>query len=906
MYTQFCRTISLLALSTSLCIGASAQSPPVDGGWEISFNEEFTDSVLDPSKWHLGGHALHMNGAASISAENVNLNDGMLTITAEKRNNIFAGKTWDYASGELSTFPFFRQAYGYFEARIRYDTAQGAWPAFWLMPDRGNRGPGDRKRETFLRFEPDTTSGPVESAVLRLKVKNISVTGTSNITVHEIYDNQWSEQSITWNNRPGFNPLWLRQLTGTSDPGLTNEISEGQFFEVDITTVVNRAILQNTAVGFAAVDHFMRIVTLELFSKEDADPQSRPHLEIDGAKVYPTDDAYVVGGSNAAENYGSETVLRLSDPWVSTSSTYSGAMEFDIMESLGIWGEDVTQHAIHWDGYGDDHESAGSGRVDLNSTDDGFHLYGLHWEPGHLSFYVDGEQTWQYNSGRVADVPGYILLSLQMGGWDGNGSIIDNEFPATCEVDYVKVYKDTLGAQISFRGISGNDTIPKPAQLDLNVDLIEYGGNIETVEYKANGETIVSGLESPFTYAWMNPSRGWKELVVLGSDAYGNLLSSDTVEFLVADIPEVEITHPPANTVMNAPATFSIEITTASGEGEIGQANFFINGEQKGSDDTAPFSMEVGDLVPGVYNLTVEVVDELGLSSVSGIRTVEVKGFPIQPPWQVTEIGDVPVPGQSSQYQGIYLLENTGRDRWGNEDKMHFIYRELVGDGEISARLDGFFGEAPSGKTGLMIRGSTDHGSAMAAVSVVKDDGPFITLRSRQDLYSVNYAYDGLPQLPNWLMIKREEDMYTAYNSMDGASWTEVFSTIQAEIPDTVMIGLFASSNSDDLRSIARFDSVSLAGTITGPGTTMSPPLQNFQIKPNRDGSVLIRDLESDHHAPALLTVVGVDGRVLLSQTIVSDLTVLPPGSLQPGICFFMIRRDNCRFVDKVLIPAEN
>jgi hypothetical protein len=180
--------------------------------------------------------------------------------------------------------------------------------------------------------------------------------------------------------------------------------------------------------------------TLTLASKENTTASYRPRLVIDGVELLPDDDAYVRAGSYANDNFGSDSTMLVKDSWGDTSSTFSGGMEMDIMESLGIWGDNKTQHALHWDGYGSQHQSVGSSKLTLTPTSDGYHVYGMHWEPGRVAMYVDGVMTWEYINSRVCSVASYILLSLQMGGWDNNWNIDDANLPATMEVDYVRAW----------------------------------------------------------------------------------------------------------------------------------------------------------------------------------------------------------------------------------------------------------------------------------------------------------------------------------------------------------------------------------------------------------------------------------------------------------------------------------
>ncbi len=53
-------------------------------------------------------------------------------------------------------------------------------------------------------------------------------------------------------------------------------------------------------------------------------------------------------------------------------------MEIDVMEKP--WLNDQVQHALHWDGYGQDHKSE-SKVVTIKGVMEGFHTFGLLWQP---------------------------------------------------------------------------------------------------------------------------------------------------------------------------------------------------------------------------------------------------------------------------------------------------------------------------------------------------------------------------------------------------------------------------------------------------------------------------------------------------------------------------------------------
>ena len=117
--------------------------------------------------------------------------------------------------------------------------------------------------------------------------------------------------------------------------------------------------------------------------------------------------------------------------------------EIDIMEKP--WLENRVQHTLHWNWYGLRGSSEGK-VVQISETLDGFHTFGLLWQPDKYVFYVDGKETWRTASG-VSLVPEFILLSDEIGEWAGEISQAD--LPDQFAVDYVRVY-DLMNKNFSY------------------------------------------------------------------------------------------------------------------------------------------------------------------------------------------------------------------------------------------------------------------------------------------------------------------------------------------------------------------------------------------------------------------------------------------------------------------------
>lgn len=118
-------------------------------------------------------------------------------------------------------------------------------------------------------------------------------------------------------------------------------------------------------------------------------------------------------------------------------------VEVDIMENFSRDG--IVSHNNHWNGYGADHKSAGSGERKLKETPDGFHVFGLDWSPDGYTYYIDGEESWHCD-GPVSHREQFILVSTEcMGYRDGDEPSLELKeavLPDYFIVDYVRVFDE--------------------------------------------------------------------------------------------------------------------------------------------------------------------------------------------------------------------------------------------------------------------------------------------------------------------------------------------------------------------------------------------------------------------------------------------------------------------------------
>jgi beta-glucanase (GH16 family) len=193
--------------------------------------------------------------------------------------------------------------------------------------------------------------------------------------------------------------------------------------------------------------------------------------------------------------------------------------EIDIME-YGITPSQPTnyiQSALHTpSSFGN---TVNIGGTIANNLGNDFHIYSMNWSPYEISFLLDGVVFYTYNpavknaSNWPFNQEQYLLLNIAMGGVAG--TIPSNFTQASMEIDYVRVYQNTLvdtQAPSTLTATVGTVT-SSSVELLLNADdnsgnvvyTISYGSQTITVASPANVQksVVIPNLSpnTPYTFS---------------------------------------------------------------------------------------------------------------------------------------------------------------------------------------------------------------------------------------------------------------------------------------------------------------------------------------------------------------------------------------------------------------------
>jgi hypothetical protein len=381
----------------------------------------------------------------------------------------------------------------------------------------------------------------------------------------------------------------------------------------------------------------------------------------------------------------------------------------------------------------------------------------------------------------------------------------------------------TVGANgaptVSLTSPANGAAFTAPATINLAANASDPEGQLTRVEFFNGTSLLGSDATAPYAFSWSNVAAGSYTLTATAIDAAGNRTTSAAVTVTVSGangVPTVSLTGPANNATFPAPATIALAASASDPEGPVARVEFFSGTSLLGSDTTAPYTFSWANVPAGSYTLTAAAIDGAGHRATSAGVTISV----LPSGQQNRDIGSPAMAGSVSYANGTYTIRAAGTDIWNGSDQFHFVYQQMTGDAELTARVTSIANAHAWSKAGVMARATLAANSAHATMFASFSRGFAFQRRQMTGGSSVSTAGSaGTP--PGWIRLVRTGDLFEAFESRDGATWIPVGSETIV-MPGTVYVGLAVTSHNTSSTTTAAIDSFTVAGPPANQPPTVS------------------------------------------------------------------------------------
>ncbi len=184
------------------------------------------------------------------------------------------------------------------------------------------------------------------------------------------------------------------------------------------------------------------------------------------------------------------------------------------------------------------------------------------------------------------------------------------------------------------------------------------------------------------------------------------------------------------------------------------------------------------------------------------------------------DVGSVSGAGFSSTNGGTMTVYGAGDGVGGTADGFHFVWRQLVGNGQITARVAAQPDASGSPVAGVMLRETLNPNAKSAFAYLSPGSGARSVFRTTIGGNSVG-GTNPLPtaSTPHWVKLVRKAAMVYCWRSTDGVTWKDCGEAKLTGLKQTVYVGLAVSSAGDGAVATAEFDNVHIHGTTSLPAS---------------------------------------------------------------------------------------
>jgi hypothetical protein len=193
--------------------------------------------------------------------------------------------------------------------------------------------------------------------------------------------------------------------------------------------------------------------------------------------------------------------------------------------------------------------------------------------------------------------------------------------------------------------------------------------------------------------------------------------------------------------------------------------------------------------------------------------------------WQSTDIGDS-LAGSTDITDGVITITANGADIWGSADACRYVYKEVTGDFEMSARVVSMESVNAWSKAGIMARQSLDADSQHCYINVTIENGAKMIHRDTPGADTGPSPFEPNFAAPIWLKLVRKGDEFSSFWSEDGVQWDPADvesadgvtpSVATVVMTDPILVGIAYTSHVAGTLSTAVVDNIEGSPEIVTP-----------------------------------------------------------------------------------------
>jgi uncharacterized repeat protein (TIGR01451 family) len=427
-----------------------------------------------------------------------------------------------------------------------------------------------------------------------------------------------------------------------------------------------------------------------------------------------------------------------------------------------------------------------------------------------FQFNVEGALTSAYSPALTPFINRFGEFNIGVGVSDGRLTIGSGPLALNNKIAFVDIYPAVPTAPTI-------TVQPQDTTIEQNrpVSLISVASGSAVLAYQwyfTDGVTstpVVNGTNSTLTFARPQPSDSGDYYLIATN--YGGSATSDVATLTVdPDVVPPTIVSVGSLDGINVGICFSEEIDITSGAA-LEASNYQINGGNvvvtsfSFRPDGKAVKLTLATPISGAYTVDVlDVPDYAGNSTVSSTNA-EVLGFIAQ------DVGSPNFAGLHYTCDGeTFEVVGGGADVWGTGDQAYLATKSISGDFDARIRVTGLRGSNTITKAVLVVRESTQSGSAAFHISV----NPPAPARNQIEMgyrpafsnatvaVGASFIPAGVPNA--WMRIVRVGTTFIGYRSTNGTDWILLGQTNAAFAAD-LQLGFGVTAHDNTLLATGTF-----------------------------------------------------------------------------------------------------